>query len=438
MPKMTLGTTYMDTISIVEEPDAIQNKGRVLVIDKPQFSAMIRKMLSTQYDIVCVDDIASGFLQLSQSHFDAVVVDKDVRGGGLQLAECLKMNPTLCHLPVVLTCIQPTEDWVQQVKLRGIAQIVAKPFRPSTLMALLEVTIKKTGNKTPVHTVKTFRQVIDQHVSQLDHLLPEKPEFGLQVTDDGLFNLLSKDRSIQDAVLTLANSSSEARWRKIDSPRLAINMMGMPETKRLLQCIGVIRCLKEYASDTRFNLAAWSKNAIGAALIARTFGKNVGLDEDACFLGGLLHDAGKIILDQAFPSAYSGVRDSVFKEKISYHQAEREFLGFSHGFVGGYLAKQWALGEELAEGIICHHDVSLARQHARMAAVLFLSDAISTYLNFGSTGEMKKVDAADPEFLKAYLKLGFTHKAFESLVETGKKELKYAQVLVDAVFKRGV
>jgi len=438
MPTMKLGKTYMNTVAVVDEPDAIQNKGRILVIDKPQFSAMIRKMLSTQYDIVCVDDIASGFLQLSQGHFDAVVVDKDVRGGGLQLAECLKMNPTLGNLPVVLTCIQPREDWVQQVKLRGIAQVVAKPFRPSTLMALLEVTIKKNRAKTPVHTVNTFMQVIDKRISQLDHILPKKPEFGLQVTDDGLFSLLSRDRSIQDAVLTLANSASESRWRKIDSARLAINMMGMPETKRLLQCIGVIRCLKEYAPDTRFNLAAWSKNAIGGALIARAFGKSVGLDEDTCFLGGLLHDVGKIILDQAFPSAYSGVRDSVFKEKISYHQAEQEFLGFSHGFVGGFLAHKWSLGEDLAEGIICHHDVSLARQHARMAAVLFLSDAIGTYLNFGSSGEMKKVDAADPEFLKAYLKLGFTHKAFESLVETGRKELKYAQVLVEAVFKRGV
>ena len=409
-------------------------KCRLLVVDKPQFSAMIQKMLEQHYDVVCVDDAASGLKQLAQATFEGVIVDEQVVGGGLQLVECMKMNPVWRHLPVILTCINPTEAWVRHIKLNDIACLIAKPFRPSTLLAQLKVMSLETVSvhKAP-DDIDVLVSTIDENLKIFKRLLPHSPEFGVSVSNEGLFDLLAQDKVVQSVVLALANSAYSPAWRKIDSAKLAVNMMGVPEATRAVECLKYVRSLQHYAPNSRFNLASLNKHAIGTAAIARALGKKVALDEERCFWAGLMHDAGKVILDRAFVSGYAAVRDAVFKGRIPFVCAEEEILGFSHSLAGGYLARHWQMGDDITEALVCHHDLLFARRHTKLTSVLYVADLICSFLEFGSTGELTKPTQADPLLAKAFWKLGLPPRSFDVLVEMGKAELKYAQNLVDAI-----
>lgn len=431
-------TPDWDKTWIPEVQTGTQKKRRLLVVDKPQFSAIIRKMLIRQYDIVRADDVASGLQQLKCADFDGVIVDEQVMGGGLQLVEYMHMSPTLRRVPVILTCIQPAEEWVQHIQFNDIAHLIAKPFRPSTLLAQLEVVFANDAQvsspKVP-DDIDGVAAMIDENLPRLKRVFPQVPSFSIDATDDGLFALLAQDTQVQGAVLALANSSCSPGWRQIDSAKLAVNMMGLGETAMMTLCVDVVRCLKQYYPKARFNLTSFFKHAIGTALIARAIGKKYVVDEKKCFWAGLIHDVGKIVLDGAFPSVYSGVRDAVLDGRLSYAGAEEELLGFSHSLAGGYLAKQWHLGEEVVEAVVCHHGLALARRHIKLTGAVHLADWVCSSLSFGSTGELEKPAPDDPMLQTAYWKLGLTPQAGDMLLALGKKELKYAQAVVDAVFK---
>jgi len=411
-------------------------KRRLLVVDKPQFSLIIRKMLIRQYDVVCVDDIDSGRLQLSCADFDGVIVAEKATGGGLQLVEYMKMSPVLRHLPIVLTSIQPTEAWAQYIRLNDVACLIAKPFRPSTLLAQLEVLFAQGEPfKQAPEDIYGIMASIDEGLAGLKRVLPEVPRFKAETTDESIFDFLAQNSEAQAAILALANSSFSPSWRQIDSAKLAVNMMGLDEAETFVHSVDMIQRLKTYAPKTRFNLPSLFKHAIGSAHIARAIGKQYAVDEEKCFMGGLIHDFGKVVLECAFPSVYSGVREAVLEGHRSYVCAEEDVLGFSHCLSGGYLANYWNMGEDVVEAIVCHHDMSLARHQVKLASVLYLADAMCSYLGFGSTGETDKPSPTDPMFKTACWKLGVTPQIFDGLLTLGKKELKYAQAVVDAIFK---
>ncbi|MGA1198709.1 MAG: HDOD domain-containing protein, partial [Candidatus Latescibacterota bacterium] len=405
--------------------------------DKPQFSLIIRKMLVRQYDVVCVDDIYSGRLQLNCADFDGVIVAEKAVGGGLQLVEYMKMNPALCHLPIILTCIQPTEAWAQYIQLNDVACLIAKPFRPSTLLAQLEVLFAQGEPlKQAPEDVYGIVAAIGDNLARLKRVLPEAPHFKAETTDESIFHFLAKNDQAQASILALANSSYSPAWRQIDSAKLAVNMMGLDEAETLIQCVDVIQRLQTYAPKSRFNLSSLFKHAIGTAHIARAIGKQYAVDEKKCFKGGLIHDFGKVVLDCAFSSVYSSVREAVHEGRLSYVCAEEDVLGFTHCLAGGYLAHYWDLGEDVVEAIVCHHNMSLARHHVKLASILYLADAVCSSLGFGSTGEIEKPSPTDPMFKTACWKLGVTPQIFDGLLTLGKKELKYAQAVVDAIFKQ--
>lgn len=417
---------------------AVQKKGRILVIDRPQFSVMIAKMLARRYEVICTNDVAEGLSWVNEQGFDAVIVDAQVTGGGLQVVECMKMSLNMRHIPVLLTCIQPTEEWVRYVKMNGIARLIAKPFRPSTLLAQLEGMLQNpSSSKQNMNDVEAVVEAIQMQVPVVKRLIPKPPVLGAQMTDDGLFDALSQNSVAEAAVLALGNKAYSPAWRKIDSAKLAVNMMGVKEATMLVQCVGALQQLKTFAAKSHFNLAALSKRAIGTAFVARALGNRVAVDQSKCFWAGLVHDFGKVMLDASFSAAYAGVRDAVLKGRIPYVCAEESFFGFSHSLASGYLANVWELGEDVVEAVLCHHDLLFAKRHTKLTSVLFVAALLCGVLEFGSDGEPLKPAPSDPLLAKAYWKLGLTPKSYDMLVDMAQKELKYAQLVVDAIFQDG-
>jgi putative nucleotidyltransferase with HDIG domain len=75
---------------------------------------------------------------------------------------------------------------------------------------------------------------------------------------------------------------------------------------------------------------------------------------ETAFLGGLLHDVGKIALDRCFPEEYGPVVEAVAQGRVGL-EVEQELLGLTHAEVGGLLAAQWNFPDELVQMIRHHH-----------------------------------------------------------------------------------
>ena len=111
------------------------------------------------------------------------------------------------------------------------------------------------------------------------------------------------------------------------------------------------------------------------------------MEIEASFLGGMLHDVGKIVLDRFFGKFYVPVLEQAKEEQISLYDAEKDTLGVSHSDIGGQLAKEWNFSANYVNSIMHHHTPRQTRRHRRLLAVVHLADAIYRELEFGNSGD---------------------------------------------------
>jgi len=77
---------------------------------------------------------------------------------------------------------------------------------------------------------------------------------------------------------------------------------------------------------------------------------------DEAFLGGLLHDVGKLILAANLPAQFKQAISISREKNILLHDAEMELFSTSHAEMGGYLMGLWGLPDSIIESIIFHHN----------------------------------------------------------------------------------
>jgi putative nucleotidyltransferase with HDIG domain len=187
-----------------------------------------------------------------------------------------------------------------------------------------------------------------------------------------LLDVVEADLALAVAVIRAANALDD------DGPITTV-----PDAVRSLgrdRLAGVVADVKSI--DYFQQVVGWSKPPEHVRLHALTTQRATSLiaraadrsDHDTLMVGALLHDVGKLVLEQmnpAYPAAIHGEADT----PDARARAERRALGFDHALVGGLLLRRWVLPEALAEMVENHH-----AEHAEdAAAVLRLADMLAHY-----------------------------------------------------------
>jgi HD-like signal output (HDOD) protein len=76
---------------------------------------------------------------------------------------------------------------------------------------------------------------------------------------------------------------------------------------------------------------------------------------DDCFLAGMLHDIGILILVQNFSEDYARVRTLVNNHVGDLIPMEQYVFGTTHSAVGAYLLGIWGLAAPVVEAVAFHH-----------------------------------------------------------------------------------
>jgi putative nucleotidyltransferase with HDIG domain len=76
---------------------------------------------------------------------------------------------------------------------------------------------------------------------------------------------------------------------------------------------------------------------------------------DSYYIGGLLHDIGKVLVYQFYPVEFKKVIMKQIDANIVDLEAEESVLGVNHTDIGAYLAEQWKFKKEITECIRDHH-----------------------------------------------------------------------------------
>ena len=166
--------------------------------------------------------------------------------------------------------------------------------------------------------------------------------------------VIGQDQSLTANLLRVVNSAYFGFLRRISNVAEAINLLGYNEVVNMTFAVAVVREF-EYASANGFDRRAFWTHSITVATASQMVAERTRYPQpDAAFTAGLLHDIGKLILDQFFPEPFGEVMHRISHDGTTSRVAEELVLGVTHAEIGEWIARSWLL-PELAIATIRHH-----------------------------------------------------------------------------------
>lgn len=169
-----------------------------------------------------------------------------------------------------------------------------------------------------------------------------------------IIGIIESEPAIAARVLAAANSPLYGYSRRIGTIGHAVVILGIRNITQLAISFAAKNMFCGKGDSGNEFCVDLYKHSLGCALVARNMAQieNV-CDPDQAFLGGLLHDVGKLVLVQLLSGDYVDLTSERRSDNLLKH--EKEILGFTHQEVGMMYAQKWGFPTEISNVIANHH-----------------------------------------------------------------------------------
>lgn len=203
-------------------------------------------------------------------------------------------------------------------------------------------------------------------------------------TPKDLVEVIDKDPVLTVKVLKVVNSPYYSLPKQITSVGHSVVFLGFNTIKNLALSIAAIGMLPK-TNDAGFDGQQYLLHSLATAAIAKQLAMKLDdADPMDCFIAGLLHDFGKVVLAQFMPKEFRMALDMSQQQGTSLHLALREIMEVDHAVVGAMLVEKWRFAPKLVETIRHQYGPELA--DSDMIASVFGANQISKHLKFGFAG----------------------------------------------------
>jgi putative nucleotidyltransferase with HDIG domain len=188
---------------------------------------------------------------------------------------------------------------------------------------------------------------------------------------------IEKDQAIALKILKLVNSAFYGFKSKISDLRNAIVLLGYNAVRNAIVSLSVISSFSKRVTLIDFDISQFWKHSLAVAVTSKNIAQLSKKESpDNCFVGGLLHDIGKVILAQYFHDLFEKVWKTLQDEHISFYEAEQKMLSIDHPRIGAHLASKWQLPGGLVEAIRWHHEFQPESKNANFVQNVYLANFI--------------------------------------------------------------
>ena len=212
--------------------------------------------------------------------------------------------------------------------------------------------------------------------SNVSHILREIEK--QNVTIDSLAGMVGLDQVLTAQVLQISNSVSLGYSRTCSTPYEAIMHIGLRRLKSILMTSSATSMMGRSLGGYRLGAGELWQHSLAVAVASEWLAQVLRYpDPEQAYVAGLLHDVGKLLLDQAVLSNYSKIAEYVEKYQMQLWQVEEKLLGIDHARVGGLIAEHWNFPVALADAIRHHHAPSFARANQKLPAIVNLANSFT-------------------------------------------------------------
>ncbi|MFZ5570850.1 MAG: HDOD domain-containing protein [Thermodesulfobacteriota bacterium] len=206
-----------------------------------------------------------------------------------------------------------------------------------------------------------------------------------------LTRIISMDPVLMGKIISLINSAYYGFSQKITSLPHAIIMLGMNTIKNLVLSTAILGNVNRLHHEQVLDMDAFWQHSLSVGVTAKLLAEKRGVRQslqETYFVAGLVHDIGKVAINNRFPIIYSQALETAGQKEVALYRAERKVVGIDHASMGALIAAKWRLGDDIADTIRYHHDLSTYQgEHEEIVATVALANYIANTLALGFSGD---------------------------------------------------
>ncbi|HEX4264121.1 MAG TPA: HDOD domain-containing protein [Verrucomicrobiae bacterium] len=220
---------------------------------------------------------------------------------------------------------------------------------------------------------------ISQAALQLVNLLDQPA-----VSNDDVVQVLKYDNVLTAKLLRACNSPYFGLEEPVLSVDQAVLIIGHEQILHVVLTLAFGGTLSVPLTGYAVEANELWRHSLTTATAAEYLVSNVvelNIDSHVAFTVGLLHDIGKLALNQVLtPQHQADIQAGIANKGLSRSEAEKEVLGTDHAEVGGALLQAWNLPDDIIEAVTNHHH-PIMEPHPKLSAIAHAADYIAHHVS---------------------------------------------------------
>lgn len=201
-----------------------------------------------------------------------------------------------------------------------------------------------------------------------------------------MISVIEKDPVMTMKLLRVVNSACYGIPKQVTSVNQSMVYLGLNTIKNMALSFAAMGAMPPHTA-VGFDVHGYLTHSLTTAALARTLCQKYRRDDTDpadCYIAGLLHDFGKVVLGQFLPEESRAALEYSIEHSVSLHIAEQAVIGTNHTVIGGMLVEKWQFPSLLIETIRNHHgEIS---PDNTVQSCLFVANQISKQLKLGNGG----------------------------------------------------
>ncbi|MHC4438083.1 MAG: HDOD domain-containing protein [Planctomycetota bacterium] len=226
-----------------------------------------------------------------------------------------------------------------------------------------------------------------------------------QFSSSSIIDIIESDPSLTATAFFLVGRRGMIRSGKRFSLHQALDKLSLHEVRDMALSVKIMPAF-EMGENVAGQSIRFRKGLMLHSLAVACCAKEIAeiaspqTDPGLAYFAGLLHDIGKLALQEAMPKSFVRIIEQAESAQQSSCVIEQEHLGCDHAIIGKRLAQRWRFPNQIALAIWLHHSevVAISGQmpEAKIAAVIQLADSMARQLSIGSAGSFDEPVLPEP------------------------------------------
>lgn len=246
-----------------------------------------------------------------------------------------------------------------------------------------------------------------------------------------LTRVISLDPVLMGKLLKLINSVYYGVNQHITSLTRAIIMLGLNTVKNLALSTAILGNLsRAERSGGGVNRMEFWQHSLCVGVTAKLLAEKRGINHKSIeeyFIAGLLHDIGKIPMNQSIPADFLTIVETADEKKEPLFEIEYKMLGLNHCDVGFMIADIWKLEGAIRDVIVHHHNyLNYKGPHKDILFTVAAANFFVNVENLQFSGDV------NPEPLDTiiFTTLDITNDIFSGISDSLIKEVEKAKIFL--------